>query len=222
MKIEVDAVTRATPKRLAAPLQITDISTYEALHFDPTRRKSGTFGYQLSKPAWVRIRLVARQDRQLVLRTLMDWSPRDLGKNTGVWDGRDASGLWVDRRQYPCRFVIEGNDAEHEAHDREKCGDMALRITRPRAGAAVRGRVAVRLVFAGERHGYGKERGYTLRAYVDHERVAERHYAAPAAAPLEWSWDTSSLADGDHLLTLNLDDGSDHIGSVSVPVEIRK
>jgi hypothetical protein len=28
--------------------------------------------------------------------------------------------------------------------------------------------------------------------------------------------------DGDHPLTINLDDGRDHIGSVSVPVEVRK
>ena len=56
MKVEVDAVTRATPRRLAAPLEITDVETYEALHFDPRRQDHGNFSYRLSKPAWIRVK----------------------------------------------------------------------------------------------------------------------------------------------------------------------
>lgn len=217
-KIEVDAATRATPRRLAAPLEITNISTYEALNFDRAFQDYGTLSYELSKPAWVRIRLVARGNEHLVLRTLVDWSERKPGKNIERWDGRDATGYLVDQ---PCRFVIEGDNAEHAAHDRSKCGEMLLQIAEPSRGAVLASRVMVRVVFAGVKQGYVAEMGATLRVYMDYVLSGERRYAAPAAGPFEWEWDTTAMANGSHLVTINLNDGYDHVGTASVEVEVR-
>lgn len=221
MKIEVDAVTRATPKRLAAPLEITNISTYDALHFDPTQQDFGILSYELSKPAWVRIRLIGRREKQLVLRTIVDWSQRPLGKNSEQWDGRDASGYWVNQERCPSLFLIDGDSAEHAVHDRDKCGDMRLQITQPQRDKVLTGRVMIHVALVGMRRGYVEEMGGMLRLYIDYALKKEWHYVAPAKEPFELEWDTTTAANGFRLVTINLNDGYDHVGTASVKVEVR-
>ena len=221
MKIEVDAVTHATPKQLAAPLEITNISTYDALHFELAQQDFGILSYELSRPAWVRIRLVARRDKELVLRTLVNWSQRPLGKNIEQWDGRNASGYWVDQKQCPSLFLIDGDSAEHAAHDRNKCGDILLQITQPQRGEALTGRAMVRVAFAGEKQGYLAKISGRLRIYVDYLLRREWRYAVPATGPFELRWDTTTVANGFHLITINLDDGYDHVGTASVKIKVQ-
>ncbi|UCG58965.1 MAG: hypothetical protein JSU70_05535, partial [Phycisphaerales bacterium] len=219
-KIEVDTATRATPRRLAAPLEITNISTYDALAFDASKQDYSILTYELSKPAWVRIRLVARREERLVLRTLVDWSERNVGKNSERWDGRDASGYLVDRQRCPCYFRIAGDSAAHAAHDRSKCGDMLLQITESLPGTVLSGHVVIRVTLAGMKQGYVAEAGGTLRAHVDYVLSAERRFAGPATS-FEWQWDTATVDNGYHMITLNVDDGNDHIGTVTTDVYVR-
>lgn len=222
VKVEVDAVTRATPRALRAPLEITRISTYHALTFDPAREASGRLSYTLSKPAWIRIRLVARSDPRLVLRTLVDWSPRELGENFEEWDGRDASGHWLDRRRCPGLFVIEGDSPEHEAHERERCGDPMLTVVSPEDGDVVGGVVSVTVRYGTGPRGYLKLAGGTLRIHVDCVPAGERRYDPGSSGSFEWLWDTGQVAEGRHTVTVNLDDGYDHLGTASVEVLVNR
>ncbi len=220
-KIKVDAATRATPHRLAAPLEITDISTYEALHFDRTRQDYGILSYELSKTAWIRIRIVSRRDSNLVLATLADWTKRDLGTNIEKWNGRDASGYWINQDQCPCIFTIDGDSPEHAAHDKDKCCDMPLQIAAPRPDTSIRGKVGIRSAFTENKRPYGVGAHTILRLYVDYTLNQEQICDLSGSESFECVWDSTCVANGPHMLTVNLDDGYDHMASASVRIEVR-
>jgi FlgD Ig-like domain len=61
----------------------------ERTQWDPA---AGVVRYQLPEPARVRIRIGLRDGGPL-LRTLLDWVPRDAGVHEEPWDGLDASGI---------------------------------------------------------------------------------------------------------------------------------
>ena len=119
--------------------------------------------YTLSKPAWIRIRLLSRKDPRLVLRTLVNWEARDLGENGEKWNGLDASGWPIDPRRCPGLFVIEGESPTHTGHDWNRCGDPRLRIRKTGKTASGGGRQAVRVDIRGRKHGYFEEMGGALR-----------------------------------------------------------
>jgi hypothetical protein len=217
-KLEIDALTTATPGRLLESLEITDISTNDALGFDPARGAFAPFSYKLSKPAWVRIRLVSRSDERLVLRTLEDWSARKIGKNVERWDGFDASG---NRFGPPCRIKIEGVSAFHEAHGWERCGDPRLAIDDPPQGCVMKGEARIRISFRGVKRGMPDLAGYALRLYVDGELCRETRQEPSALGAFELTWETRTANSGSHLITVNVDDGNDHVGAASVRTEVR-
>ncbi|UCG59479.1 MAG: hypothetical protein JSU70_08190, partial [Phycisphaerales bacterium] len=108
-KPSVNAVTEATPIALLSPVRVTEISTFGALSFDPKEKEFGEISYKLSRPAWIRIRIVLRNDEQLVLRTLVDWSKREAGKHVETWDGRDAAGHPINKTRFPCFITIDAD-----------------------------------------------------------------------------------------------------------------
>jgi hypothetical protein len=59
------------------------------VHWDAS---AGVVRYRLPAPARVNIRIGLKDDGPL-LRTLIDWVPRDAGEHQEPWDGRDASGV---------------------------------------------------------------------------------------------------------------------------------
>lgn len=221
-KIDLDTfVAGPTQRRIMGPVEITNIMTYAALHFDPIRETSAAIAYSLSRPSWVRIRFVSRVRPNLVLRTLLDWSYRKAGRNTENWDGRDAAGYWVDRVRCPGMFVIEADSALHAGHDRRVCGDPQLRIGGLDQGAVVRGAVTMQVGCATGKCGYLERASGRLLIYLDYVLVREQRYPPPATRTLDWEWNTADVLPGNHLLTVNLDDGLDHVGTASVEVAVR-
>lgn len=55
-------------------------------------RDTKTVDYRLEKPSRVRIRIGLRNDGPL-LRTVVNWAPRDQGDQSESWDGMDESGV---------------------------------------------------------------------------------------------------------------------------------
>lgn len=208
--LQIDAVTAST--RLADhPTEIRSISTYEALTFDPAKQGEAPFSYVLSRPAWIRIRIVHRGDEELLLRTLEDWSQRDEGRNAGTWDGRDGDGNLLDGSQ--CRVVFTAADrSQHAGHAWQECADLPVRIGTKASPAGVR----VTTTLADSSPSRGGE--YEVRFYVDAKLQARQRHAA--AAPLEWTWEAVSAAAGSHRLTVVVDDGRDHLGTASTIIEL--
>lgn len=59
------------------------------LSFD---KETGAVSYELTVPAWVRIRIGVGDGP--LYRTLCDWEKRPVGKHKEVWDGMDPSGTF--------------------------------------------------------------------------------------------------------------------------------
>ena len=199
------------------PVRILDRSTYEALTFDPHQQRFATISYWLTKPARIRIRMVRRDQKDLVLRTLLDWVPQKFGRNEVRWDGRDACGNLIDNRKM--LFIFEGDSPLHQEHDPEKCHELRLRIISPESGATI-SRLSEISIKIRENSGYGKESGYELRVYVDYSLVFKRSLGRNSERfrlP-----DVSTIEDGEHLVTINFDDYHDHIGTLSIKVNIQR
>jgi hypothetical protein len=202
-------------------VKITEISTFDALTFDPSAKKSGTISYKLSKPAWVRIRILLRRDEQLVLRTLTDWSEREAGKQTETWDGRDAAGHLVDKAKFPCFIAIEADSEIHRKHERAMCRDLRLGLKlKDSPPGPVSGKVGVQVALDDKTKGYGEKSGYRVRAYVDFKLVHSFTYNPGAGRGFDFPLDTAGLSAGEHLLTVVVDDGADHVGSASLKFNV--
>jgi hypothetical protein len=218
----LDAITMPTPGALKAPVKITEISTFDALTFDPKAKNSGTISYNLSRRAWVRIRIILRSDEQLVLRTLVDWSERQAGKHVETWDGRDAAGHLIDKERFPCFVAIDADSQMHQKHPRAICKDLRLSLklkdTPPEPAS---GKVRVAVALDDDTQGYGQQLGYKVRAYVDFKLLHSFTYKPKARREFDFALDTTGLSTGDHLLTVVVDDGADHVGSTSLKLNVR-
>lgn len=217
----LDAITMPTPGARSAPVRITEISTFDALTFDPKQKNSGTISYKLSKQAWVRIRVLLRSDEQLVLRTLVDWSERKAGKHVETWDGRDAAGHLVDKARFPCFIVIDADSEIHRKHPRAICKDLRLRLKlKDSLPESVRGKVGVEVVLDDDTRGYVDRFGCKVRTYVDFKLLHSFTYKPKARRGFDLALDTTGLSTGEHLLTVVVDDGADHVGSTSLKFNV--
>jgi hypothetical protein len=217
----LDAITMPTPGALKAPVKITEISTFDALTFDPKAKKSGTISYKLSKRAWVRIRILLRSDEQLVLRTLVDWSERKAGKNVETWDGRDAAGHLVDKARFPCFIAIDADSQIHRKHPRAMCKDLRLSLKlKDSLPEPASGKVGVQVALDDDTRGYGQQFGYKVRAYADFKLLRSFTYKPKAGRGFDLALDTTGLSTGEHLLTIVVDDGADHVGSTSLKFNV--
>ena len=218
----LDAVTMPTPGTLKAPVKITEISTFDALTFDPKAKNSGTISYKLSKRAWVRIRILLRSDEQLVLRTLVDWSERKAGMNVETWDGRDAAGHLVDKARFPCFVAIDADSQIHRKHPRAMCKDLRLSLKLKDSPTEPASRkIGVQVALDDDTRGYGQQLGYKVWAYVDFKLLHSFTYKPKARRGFNFALDTTGLSTGEHLLTVVVDDGADHVGSTSLKFNVR-
>lgn len=189
------------------PVRILDRSTREVLTFDPLRDPPATISYSLTRDGMVRIRAVWRRDPALVLRTVLDWTRQEFGPQRVSWDGRDASGNPVDNRSVLITF--EGDDPLHRKHAAVNCREPRLEIASPGAATPLADLSQVHVRISGDTP-FGRVDGRTLRCYLDYRLVGEvridgatQSFSLPCAA---------ALTPGEHLLTLNLDDGAGHVG----------
>lgn len=212
-KLQIDT---PDPGYLAYPVRILDRAATEALTFDPGKGKPATISYKLTRDGHIRIRVVRRDQKDLVLRTLLDWTHQEFGKHEVKWDGRDASGNILNNKQ--CFILFEGDSVKHKEHDREKCREPKLEIIYPdEPGAAVEKLSEIKAKVADE-DGYWKEYGYTLRVYVDYALL----YRTSTMNIAEFHLRDLPVEDGEHIVTVNLDDGHDHVGTASAEVNVQR
>jgi len=212
---KVDAVTSAT-RALLHPCQITEIHSYEALHFDPSKVKSGRLSYRLSRAAWVRVQVVLRKDPTLLIRTIIDWTYQEAGKHSLFWDGRDSSGYLVDKRKYPCMIIIEADKEIHRNHDWSRCNLIKIMLKLPRK-VHLRKDKTLRIHFtvAPDRSGYIRINGLTARLYFDYEKVLEKVFLPSDKYNYVLYVPFTLETPTEHLITLVVSDGADHSGSAS-------
>jgi hypothetical protein len=203
-----------TPDRgyLLFPVSILEKETQEALEFDPSRGKPATISYRLTRDGHIRIRVLWKENKDLVLRTLLDWTHQEFGRHKIEWDGRDAAGNRVDNTK--CFIDIQGDSPEHQKHESMKCHDMQLKVV-PSGPPEneFEGLSGIRFELVGEPASGGGE-GFRLRIYADCRLVSSqtldpgtKKFALP---PLK------DLGPGKHFITVNVDDGQDHVGVGSI------
>ena len=203
-------------------VQITEKSTYDALHFDPAKRRFGVISYKLSKPGWIRIRIVSRKNPDLLIRTLVDRRYKPAGKHTEKWDGMDESGNPVNPRK--CLIIIEDIGYKHRKHDLRKCKDMDVKIITPEQSPShqdtLKGEIPLKAIITGNyRRAVGRG-GYQIRSYLDDMLIGKyEHQKGEEGFP--FCLNTASFDNGEHLLTVNVDDYHDHVGTASLRVKIK-
>ena len=203
---------------LGYPVRIMNRSTYDAYHFDPAAGKPAMISYSVSRSGWVRVRLVRRDDTGTVLRTLQNWTLSNYGQTYELeWDGNDASGHPVERSKMFVAFEARdsAHDNIHRGHSRESCLDPAIVIER--LGVSSTAGAIEKIVVVLEPEALNTDNLQTLegRLYVDFELV-EKVLFPPGAKQYTFDFDTGKLAVHEHLLTVNIDDGQDHVGTASL------
>jgi len=226
---------------LVYPVRITDRSTAEALTFDPHKGETATLSYRLTRDGRIRIRIARRDNRDLVLRTLLDWTVQAFGRHELQWDGRDASGHIVDNTR--CIILFERTDDRHKNHDSDQCHELLLKIVSPWPGDAVRDTARIVVALAGDR-AYGDEAGYEAAFFLDYaparplprgsgrerpetpccgQQGRKPHILsfAPGVERLEFLWDTSPVPNGTHMITIIVHDQHDHVGTASLELHVQ-
>ncbi len=203
---------------LAFPMRIMNRSTYDAYHFDPETDGTAIISYSVSKSGWVRVRLVRRDNKEVVLRTIQQWTESHYDNQRRyeiVWDGKDATGNRIDPRQM---FVLfESRDSRHGAihrsHPVRECVDPDL-IVSTHSSAAGFSLAATLEVGPGP----GRDpRGFEARVYLDGQLIDTRQFAGNTRS-FDFSFAPEVFSAPAHTITVNLDDFQDHIAVARVHV----
>lgn len=199
--------------------EVRQLDFQEALTFDPAERPAGRITYELTAPAFVRLRVVRRQEISFVLRTLLDWTWQPAGRQEVLWDRRDSAGQVVPNAAQECFVVCEANSPLHASHPRARCHDPRLILT-PNAPAdqPLRGLAIFQVILEPGTESYFAEAGTTLRYYVDGRRLHEVRYAPGVRGPWTLALDTTTFPDGPHRVEVAVTDGFDHCAAASVEV----
>jgi hypothetical protein len=197
-------------------------STHEVMTFDPSHDKSATISYSLNKPGCIRIRLVHREQPDLLIRTLQDWTNQEFGKHELKWDGRDASGNIVDNKRIFVLFEAkdQGKGRQHHDHHEGLCRDPLLAIQAlPDPCKFVKGTLEIQTSVVGETYNHPDEAGYEARYYIDYKLFKVEKFGKDIKNFI-FKLDTKTLQNGDHLITVNIDDLHDHIGSAGLNISV--
>ena len=204
------------------PVSIMNRITHEVMTFDPSHGKPATISYSLNKPGCIRIRLVHREEPNLLIRTLQDWTNQGFGKHELNWDGRDASGNIVDNKRVFVLFEAkdQGKGRQHNDHPEGLCRDPLLMIqTLPNPCKSVKGMFEIQTSVVGETYNSPNETGYEVRYYIDY-KLFKIEKIEKGIKNFIFKIDTKNLQNGDHLITVNIDDLYDHIGSAGLRVSV--
>lgn len=218
-----------TPLPIALPAgypEIGGIDLSGARSFSPIAGQTGTIRYSFAAPALVRLRIVDQGTPGIILRTLLDWAPRQPGQQAESWDGRDGRGELVDPRRVSLVLASEPRreligDAERESlaalrypaekhflHPAEQCGDLDVRVRAPASGATVSGTAEVVASLDGR---LGLPDGeYHVVVYLDGRTAWDGRVPGPRLAQ---TFDSSNLVNGEHELAVTFNDLHDHAGS---------
>lgn len=108
----------------------------------------------------------------------------------------------------------------HFVHSKDKCHELKVKITSPKNGDTVKGKVKIVRELDGNTRGYGAEHGHSARFYVDYMLLQENKDERELVS--EWDWDTVDIPPGKHVLTATACDHHDHMGSDSIVINIEK
>jgi len=190
--------------------------------FDPSKGETATISYSLNKPGCIRIRLVHRNQPNLVIRTLQDWTDQGFGKHELKWDGRDTQDIIVDNKKFFVLFEAkdQGKGRQHHDHPKELCQDPFLAIqARPNPSQSVNGWFEIETSVLGETYPSSDKAEYQVRYYVDYELADEERFEKGIKNFL-FKIDTKKFQNGDHLIIVNVEDLHDHIGSAALRIHV--
>lgn len=221
---------------------ITNQEAISTFHFDPTKGEKGVISYDLTAPAKVRVRIVNREDPELIYKTLISYQEQVPGTHKLEWDGRDDAGNFVDLNTVGVQIQAELLSTKltqkavemfslvgspyghlHRLHDPNKCGFFTIHFTEPASESVLSGEVKLLIEVVGPFRGYAEEGGVGIRGYVDKTLVLDQWLEPEdvrAKFPyLTWTLDTSAFPDGEHILRLSMCDHKDHPGVASLKVK---
>ena len=205
------------------PVSIMNRSTREVMTFDPSLGEPAKISYKLNKHGCIRIRLVHRNERNLLIRTLQDWTKQDFGEYELYWDGRDASGNIVDNKNILVLFEAkdQGKGLKHLEHDEVLCRDLLLKIkNNPEPSQIVKGTFKILTSLQGNAFGFlGKNDG-EIRYFINYKLFRTEKFQ-PGVRGFECMIDTTILKNGEHLIIINVDDLHDHVGSASIKIKVK-
>ncbi|MFC2122739.1 FlgD immunoglobulin-like domain containing protein [Bacteroidota bacterium] len=218
---------------------ITDTEAVTAFNFNPFIGEKGTISYTLAEEAKVRVRLVDRDDPELVHRVLISYEQQEPGVHNVEWDGKDASGNYLDPTKV--RVHIQGELTStkitrkaiqifsmvgrpyghlHRLHEPDKCGFYTIVFRQVEPGSVLTGKVQLIIEVIGSFRGYAEEGGVGIRGYVDKTLVLDQWLEPEdvrAKFPfLTWTLDTSAFPNSEHTLRLSMCDHNDHPGVASL------
>jgi len=190
--------------------------------FDPSKGETATISYRLNKPGCIRIRLVHRDQPNLVFRTLQDWTNQEFGKYELKWDGRDTQGIIVDNKKLFVLFEAkdQGKGRQHNDHPKELCQDPLLMIrTMPNPCQSVNGMFEIQTSVVGETYHSPDKPEYEVRYFIDYELFKVEKFEK-GTKNFIFKIDTNNLKNGDHLIIVNIEDLHDHIGSAALRIHV--
>ena len=204
------------------PVSIMNRYTREVSSFDPLEGRPAAIAYSLNKAGCIRIRLVHRQLPSFVITTLQDWTRQDFGRYELKWDGRDRSGNLADNRKVFVLFEAkdQGRGRGHAGHDPASCVDPGLSVEAQSAKLSHdTGLVEICTSFRENAAGSIVHGDCEVRYYVDFELV-KTDRPGMGSSNFRCMLDTGRLTPGEHLVSVNVDDLRDHIGSGSVRIRV--
>ena len=203
------------------PVSIMNRSTYEATTFDPSLGKPSTISYNLNKQGCIRVRLVRRNQPDLVIRTLQDWTDQNFGRYELKWDGRDSSGNIVDNKNIFVLFEAkdQGKGLQHTEHDGGSCKDPELHIKiRPESTKKLKGSLELLTTISGANNFENKNR-CEVRYFIDFLPF-QTQKIDKGVNNFNLKIDTTKLKNGEHLITINVHDFNDHVGSAGIKIDV--
>lgn len=190
--------------------------------------KTGRIEYTLPEPALVRIRIGLRT--RAVLVNLIDWERREAGKNTEIWDKKDASGKIEYGQRDDFILIISCLPADKEELKNYQSTIKGYRkspefaITFP--GSEVKDGYAqikhmdpVRVTIKKEDQKWLTETKYELGLFINNAFLVEDE---EGINPFTYRLNTKGLREGIHTITVNVVGYEGEIGTKSVLVKILK
>jgi hypothetical protein len=193
------------------PLFIFDISTYQV--FSPERRKGAQaeISFRLTKEGFMRVRVVRKENKNIILHNLLTWTKQSFGKHTLQWDIRDSMGTELNPFDFFLIFQTkdEYDFLPHRNHDEESCKDPLIYLN-----TAVKDRfVKISAAFKKEPFKKFARKGYSVSLYSGIKIIEEKFYKV-APEYFEFLVPILLLNKG-QLITININDSYDHIGAAS-------
>lgn len=189
--------------------------------------KTGEIKYTLPEKALVRLRIGMREGGPM-LRTLLDWEPREAGPHIEVWDRKDAEGS-VDYTGDP-QLMVTLQCVKADAPDQES-SDFRRRFKRSpdftvqfpegqpsSEGLVIKGKTPLRIELSESDRVWLKQTRYEIGLYADGVFIIEDEEASD---PFTYRMDTAKFNNGKHVITVNVVAYTGEIGvkNISVMVE---